>query len=121
MTAAGIILIKDKKILLQHRTDDAPVLPGYWGFFGGCVEQGETPEEAVRREAFEELGYVLKNPKLILTVERKSGTCYFFAEEYTGAKLELNEGQGMDWFTIEEAKSLKMDSDDLKVLNKLNL
>jgi mutator protein MutT len=53
-------LIDDQdRILLQHRTDDAPAYPGTWGFFGGRVEDGETPEEALRREAKEELGIAL--------------------------------------------------------------
>jgi hypothetical protein len=40
------------------------VYPGAWGFFGGHVELGETPEIAVRRELEEEIGYV--PPRLTL-------------------------------------------------------
>jgi 8-oxo-dGTP diphosphatase len=34
------------------------VYPGCWGFFGGHLEAGETPEVAVKRELEEEIGYV---------------------------------------------------------------
>ena len=39
------------RVLIQLRTQDAPILPGHWGFFGGGIEKGESPEAAVRRPA----------------------------------------------------------------------
>lgn len=55
------IILRDKegRILLQHRTDDARLFPGLWGYFGGHIEEGETPEEAVKRETQEELGLTI--------------------------------------------------------------
>ena len=49
------------RILLQKRDNRAPKYPGMWGFFGGSIEEGESPEQALRREALEELS--LKNVK----------------------------------------------------------
>ena len=46
---------KDSKVLLQHRSKNAKRLPNYWGAFGGGIEEGETPEEALRRELLEEI------------------------------------------------------------------
>jgi 8-oxo-dGTP diphosphatase len=31
--------------------------PGLWGFFGGSIEAGETPEEGAKRELLEEISY----------------------------------------------------------------
>jgi phosphoglycolate phosphatase len=84
----AVILLydEDKKILLQHRSKDAERLPNYWGFFGGGINDNETPEEAVKREAVEELNYQLENPRLIMTQEFKGkhhdGTKYVFTEEF---------------------------------------
>jgi len=46
-------------IFLQKRSKDVERYPGYFGFFGGGVEEGETIEEALLREIKEELDIVL--------------------------------------------------------------
>ena len=55
--AAAIICTKNGRYLLQQR-DAIPTIfyPGHWGCFGGALEPGETPLEALRRELNEELG-----------------------------------------------------------------
>jgi 8-oxo-dGTP pyrophosphatase MutT (NUDIX family) len=101
--AAGIILYKDGKMLLQHRSDDAPRNPGLWGLFGGGIEEGETPIEAVRRETMEELEYRLNDPRFISIEESDIQTVHLFIEEYDGSPLVQHEGKGMGWFTLDEA------------------
>jgi len=45
------------RLFLQKRADDRPVQPGKWDTsMGGHVDAGENPEDAARRELFEELG-----------------------------------------------------------------
>jgi 8-oxo-dGTP diphosphatase len=55
--AIAILQLEDR-FLMQLR-DNIPGIryPGYWGLFGGHLESGETPEVAVKRELFEEIGY----------------------------------------------------------------
>ncbi|HEY9743026.1 MAG TPA: NUDIX hydrolase [Coleofasciculaceae cyanobacterium] len=52
------ILHTSDRFLMQLR-DNIPgiIYPGCWGFFGGHIDPGETPEEAVKRELLEEIGY----------------------------------------------------------------
>lgn len=54
------ILHQDNKFLMQLRDNIPGILyPGYWGLFGGHIEPGETPHEAVKREVLEEITYEL--------------------------------------------------------------
>ncbi|MFH1073258.1 MAG: NUDIX domain-containing protein [Nanoarchaeota archaeon] len=113
-----------KRILFQHRAKDAKTLANYWAFFGGHIEKGETPLQAVKRETREELGIKLKHPKFMFLIEFKDkdhyGKKYIFMEKYDPKKkLVLGEGQAMQWYTIPEALKLKMIGHDRKVLKKI--
>lgn len=59
LVGASVIAIKDEMILLQKRADI-----GVWGYPGGYMEVGETPEEAARREFNEETGFIANDIKL---------------------------------------------------------
>jgi len=115
-----IILLKEDKLLIQHRAEDAKRSPGLWGLFGGGIEEDETPLDAVFRETKEEIGYDLKDPSPVWTQEFRPGEFkYVFAESYDGVqKLILGEGQAMKWCTLEEARKLDMIKHDFPVLEK---
>jgi len=120
----ALVLLHDsrKKILLQHRDNSAKVLPDFWGFFGGNIEKGETPLEAIKREIKEELNYSLKNPNFMKKQDFKypgfEGTMYIFIEKYDSVqKLVLNEGKDMGWFSVSQAKKLKLADPGGKILD----
>lgn len=116
--AVIILYNKNKKILLQHRAEDARRAPGYWGLFGGGIEAGETPEQAVRRETMEELNYQLENLRLVMIQNwRDDKNKYVFVEEYNeNKKLTLGEGQGLAWYDLTEVGKLKLLDHDREVL-----
>jgi len=116
-----LLFDKEKRILLQHRTSDAKRLPDFWGFFGGGIEEGETPEQALARESKEELDFTPQTPHLIMTQEFEykniKAKKYVYMEEYNDSiKLTQREGQAMDWFDIEDMKKLKMVDHDREVI-----
>jgi len=53
--AAGILFVVGNKILLLKRSEEGDH-PGEWALPGGKLEPMETPEQAARREVFEECG-----------------------------------------------------------------
>jgi 8-oxo-dGTP pyrophosphatase MutT (NUDIX family) len=120
----ALIVLYDRegRFLLQHRTTDAEILPGYWAFFGGGIKEGESPEEAVRREAFEELNYIPRMPRLVRSQRfmenGREGYLYLFLEPFYEDKssLVLQEGQGWGWFKGSETSSLKISSRDRRLI-----
>jgi 8-oxo-dGTP diphosphatase len=53
----GAAIFRHGRLLLLRRADADPDFPGLWDTPGGSVEVGESMEDAVRREAFEETGF----------------------------------------------------------------
>ena len=60
VAANGFIRDKTGKILLQQRADN-----GFWGLPGGNVELGESVEQTVVREVYEETGLEVRVERLI--------------------------------------------------------
>lgn len=54
-SVSAILVNPRGEILLQQRDDRVKHFPFCWTTFGGAVEHGETPEEALRRELLEEI------------------------------------------------------------------
>lgn len=118
-----ILYTAEGKILLQHRSKDAQRLPDYWAFFGGDIEAGETPKQALRRESLEELSYEVQNPHLLITqkftYKEDENTKYVFVEKYENQPLQLGEGQGMEWFLPDETGELKIIDHDRSVIQQV--
>ena len=110
-------------ILLQHRANDASRLADFWAFFGGGIEQGESPTEALERELLEELSYQVHKPYFLLAQkirdDEDENTKYVFVEYYQDQPLQLGEGQGMGWFSPDETHELKMIEHDRAVVKQM--
>jgi len=121
-----ILYDEDNRLLLQHRSEDAPTLPGFWGFFGGDIEASETPLQAVHRETLEELEYKLERPtpliepELVLPNGRIKAFIYIERLRTTKSQLVLREGQGMGWFRPPEHRTLKMMSHDREIIERVS-
>jgi 8-oxo-dGTP diphosphatase len=110
-------------VFLQKRSEDAERYPGYFGFFGGGVEENETIEEALLREIKEELDIVLEKfshfgkyylPKTIVDV--------FITEVGDNFEKEITvlEGDYGQWFNEEDFERQRgVITGDLKILEDL--
>ncbi|MGB3177753.1 MAG: NUDIX domain-containing protein [Albidovulum sp.] len=52
------LLVRDQKVLMAHRSPSRINYPCTWSFPGGHVEDGETHEQALKRELSEEIGVI---------------------------------------------------------------
>ncbi|MFZ2502805.1 MAG: NUDIX hydrolase [Nocardioides sp.] len=60
ITYCHVILVDSRGwLLMQERDSHAWIDPDRWGFCGGSIEEGETPEQAIYRELSEETGITL--------------------------------------------------------------
>ena len=62
------VLIRDDKVLLVKRLPRRKVYPDLWDLPGGHIEGDESAEEALRREAREELGVEVQEYRELGTV-----------------------------------------------------
>lgn len=109
------------KILLARRAFSKSHDPGKWGpAVAGTVEEGETYEENIIKEAEEEIG--LKNIKLITGIKkRKKAKWNYFTQEFlltlpigfNDFKIQKDEVAEIKWFSEKELrKELKENPDD---------
>ena len=102
----GLIIENAKgEILLQLR-DNKPGLeyPNCWGTFGGQIEEGETPQEALVREIKEELDYDVENPTLYRVYSFDGYEIYMFStinKKITLDDFNVREGQRAGFFSRE--------------------
>jgi 8-oxo-dGTP diphosphatase len=68
MIIPHLILRKDSKILLTRRSPTNKIWASHWHCVTGSIEAGESPKEAIIREAKEEIGIKLQDVTLETTV-----------------------------------------------------
>lgn len=83
------VLIENKKVALIKRIKNGVI---YYVFPGGGIEQGETPEEATKREAYEELGVNINVKNCIAEIDF-SGKQYFFLGDIVGGAFATGQGE----------------------------
>ena len=64
--AAGIAVTMNKLVLLGRRSAACENLAGHWSVPSGLIEKEETPENAARREFFEETGILARKNILFI-------------------------------------------------------
>lgn len=84
VTARAVLLSQEGQMLIVRRSPTDPLHPGTWDIPGGQSEPGEDPMTTAIREAKEEVGLQLSDPKLIFATSDMRGECsktwVFFAQ-----------------------------------------
>jgi 8-oxo-dGTP diphosphatase len=64
----AVIWNDQKQILIDRRRPEG-VMGGLWEFPGGKIEAGETVEECIKREIYEELGIAIEVAEHLITID----------------------------------------------------
>jgi len=87
--------------------------PGCWGFFGGSIDVGETPEEASKRELLEEIGYkpaLLYNMGFDIVRDLGNLSIHAYCCPLTIPIEKIDLQEGLDWglFSLEEVMTKEL-------------
>lgn len=111
--ASGCIFNEKGEVLLQRRADSSK-----WGFPGGAIELGETPEAAAVREVKEETGLDVEVGALLGVFTEPDMTypngdaaqsiCIAYELKITGGHLTCDQDETLElrFFPVQEAPAL---------------
>ena len=117
---AAVIRDGDKIFATQRGYGD---LKGGWEFPGGKIEEGETPQEALKREIMEELDTEIEVGELIDTIEydypefHLSMGCYWCS--VVSGELVLKEHEDARWLGKDELMDVEWLPADIGLIGKL--
>lgn len=105
---------REESYLMLHRVKKKnDINKGKWIGVGGHFEQGESPEECLCREVFEETGLTLTSyrPRGIITFIYDGDTVeymhLFTADQFQGDMIECDEGE-LEWINKKDLSSLEL-------------
>ncbi|TKT81320.1 NUDIX hydrolase [Aquamicrobium sp. LC103] len=119
--------IFDKGRFLLVRRGRPPAF-GLYAFPGGRVEEGETLENAVRREVMEETGAMLREIRHVVDLEvgseeeeqRIEFILSVHAAAFAGGTIQAgDDADAAGWFTIEEMEPLPLAGSVLEIARQL--
>ncbi|NLE13596.1 MAG: 8-oxo-dGTP diphosphatase MutT [Clostridiales bacterium] len=119
---AAIIQRNGKLLLCQRPIGKRCAL--LWEFPGGKIERGETPEECLVRECYEELGITIKTEQFAQEVmyeypDITVNIHFYFCEIISGDPVCI-EHNDVQWFSLEEVSKLSLCPADDKMLSLLS-
>jgi ADP-ribose pyrophosphatase YjhB (NUDIX family) len=106
--AIAVIVNEDNKMLLVKRGDGGGKdiwMPNKWSLVGGGIEEGETPEQACKREILEETSLKITKFTESFTIQRNNNVEHVFVCRYTGEPTDVTldfENSAYGWYGVAE-------------------
>lgn len=118
---SAAIIMKDNKIFVAQRGYGE--FKDWWEFPGGKIEEGETPEECLKREIKEELKADINIDKYLCTVEYDYPNFHLKMECFIcsliDGHLELVEAEDAKFITNDQLDNIDFLPADLLVVKEL--
>lgn len=118
---SAAIIIKDNKIFVTQRGYGE--FKDWWEFPGGKIEEGETPEQCLKREIREELKADINIDKYLCTVEYNYPNFHLKMECFIcsliDGHLELVEAEDAKFITDDQLDNIDFLPADLLVVKEL--
>ena len=120
VTAA--IIKRNGKILIAKRSANGS-LPNKWEFPGGKVDEGETPEECLKRELYEEFDIIVTVGNFfaesVYQYDQKKVRLIAF-QVYTDADITtMNAHDDVRWVTVEELLDYDLAPADVPIAKEI--
>ena len=116
------VIIKNRQVFCAQRKNFGEAAKK-WEFPGGKIEEGETPQEALAREIFEELDTQIEIGEFITTVNHQYNTFSITMHAYQATvltgDLKLSEHLDSRWLCKEELDSLDWAAADIPIVKKI--
>lgn len=121
LVVAGVI-VRDGRILVSQRPARSHQAL-LWEFPGGKVEEGETPEQALERELFEELGVKTRTGRIfdvsLCEYPEKQVLILFYWSEILDGDPRPLDANAICWARPDELKKLDFAKADTGVARRL--
>ncbi len=119
---AAIIYFGNKILCVQRPKSKLPYISEKFEFPGGKIEDGESKQDALKRELFEELDITPTIKSLFLKVVHQYPdfelTMHSYICEVDTDELTLKEHVAMKWLTLQEIDKLDWAAADLQIVNQ---
>ena len=121
LVSAVALIDRDGRVLLAQRPEGKS-MAGLWEFPGGKVEKGETPEAALVRELYEELGIETWDSCLapLTFASHKYEDFHLLMPLYACRKwsgiVQPKEGQSLKWVAAHDLSKYPMPAADLPLI-----
>ena len=120
---AGIIFFENQLLCVQRPKNKLQYISEKFEFPGGKIEYGETNEEALHRELFEELSISTNIKSFYTTVVHQYPdfelTMHSYICDIKSKEITLNEHIDKKWLMVNQLASLDWAAADIPIVNKL--